>query len=75
MKYIVIGGEFCSKCKIIKGMLEQKKIDFQYFYMDDLNEDDRTFYTTLAINSGMLSLPIIYDTEQKIVVTIEEITE
>ena len=59
MKVTVIGSRGCSKCKITKTLLEQKKIPFEYKMIEDLPEQDQNSYINKAQNAGTMNFPII----------------
>jgi glutaredoxin len=55
----LIGTKNCSRCAIIKNILTQKKIDFEYYLFDDLNSELQNQYMKMANKKNIISFPII----------------
>lgn len=56
---LVIGKENCSNCEMVKTILKNKNIQFEYLLLDDLNKNDKSNYLNMARNEGKMSLPLI----------------
>lgn len=55
----VIGKESCSRCEMVKTMLINKKIDFSYTTLDELEDDLKKVYLKEARTKGLMNLPLI----------------
>jgi glutaredoxin len=57
--YLVIGKTNCSACMMTKNILNNKKIEYEYKLLDDLEGDEKQRYLTLAREQGKMSMPFI----------------
>jgi glutaredoxin len=55
----VIGTENCSRCKMVKDILTNKGIEFNYILFSSLSEDDKQKYLLMAAENKYASFPII----------------
>lgn len=71
---ILFGSENCVRCDVIKDMLKNKNISFEYQILDKLDKRDFDHIVNLQVMKfNVTVLPIIYDTEIFDVVAIEEL--
>jgi glutaredoxin len=57
--YTIIGREGCTHCQIIKELMKENGIEFQYKMMDEIPKTERFEYIKVAKQNGQVSLPII----------------
>ena len=62
----VIGQKNCSRCDMVKNILNQHNVKYVYFLIEDLNEDEKIEYITMARETGNLQMPLIIKNEQLI---------
>jgi glutaredoxin len=55
----LIGKQNCSACNMSKTVLKNKGIEFEYFLLNELPQEEQDFYINLAQENNMLSLPLI----------------
>ena len=55
----VIGKENCGACMMAKKVLTRKGVDFEYVYLDELEEEERKEVLRMADEQGMRSMPLI----------------
>lgn len=53
----IVGNDGCSRCEIVKGILKQKNIDFEYALFSEIKEVDEL--QKKAVEKGVMSFPII----------------
>ena len=63
----VIGMQGCSRCNAIKNILNNKKIEFEYSLVDDLEENQKEYYMSSAKDNGFVNFPWIIDEENKFI--------
>ena len=56
---LVIGSENCSKCKMTKTILENKKVNFEYKLLESLSLEEQKKYINMAQKANQMSMPII----------------
>lgn len=57
---LVIGTENCSRCNMVKNILTNKKVDYQYILINDLPELEQDKYLTTARENNQMSYPMIF---------------
>jgi glutaredoxin len=57
--YLVIGTEFCSRCKGTKLRLDSLGIEYEYKLMSELSQEDQDKYTKMAEDCKMKGFPLI----------------
>lgn len=62
----IIGTKNCSRCVTVKNILTTKKIEFEYFLLDELEAIDQEKYTKLAEENNQLQFPLIVKDEKLI---------
>jgi len=67
----IIGTKNCSRCSMVKTILDQKNIKYRYSLLDELSEEDITKYTDMARSMGYMSMPLIIRNE--ILITLQEV--
>ena len=55
----VIGKENCGACMMAKKVLTRKGVDFEYVYLDELEEEEREEILRMSDEQGMKSMPLI----------------
>ena len=55
----VIGKEGCSRCLMVKNLLNNKKIEFEYFLLNELSQEEQNNYLKMAKEVGMTNLPLV----------------
>lgn len=55
----VIGNEYCSRCTIVKNVLNNKGIEFNYYLLDELSSDRRKEVLKMARESGNMNMPLV----------------
>ena len=55
----VIGKENCGACMMAKKVLTRKGVDFEYVYLDELEEEERKEVLRMSDEQGMKSMPLI----------------
>ena len=55
----VIGLKNCSKCTVVKNILESKNIDYEYSTLNELPEEDRREYAKMARDMDYNTMPLI----------------
>ena len=55
----VIGKENCGACMMAKKVLTRKGVDFEYVYLDELEEEERKEVLSMSDEQGMRSMPLI----------------
>lgn len=61
--YLLIGKENCSRCEMVKNILDNKNVEYTYKMINDFSEEDKTKYMTLARKEGQMAMPIIIKDE------------
>ena len=67
----VIGKENCGACMMAKKVLTRKGVDFEYVYLDELEEEERKEVLRMADEQGMRSMPLIVKDAK--LVTLQEV--
>jgi glutaredoxin len=57
--YLVIGKENCSRCEMVKNILLNKNIEFEYKKLEELPEEEGIRYKKLGREYKQLSFPLI----------------
>ena len=55
----VIGKENCGACMMAKKVLTRKGVDFEYVYLDELEEEERKEVLRMSDEQGVRSMPLI----------------
>ena len=63
---ILVGNTGCSRCAMVKNILESKKIDFKYIIFDSLDNDTQDRVMKKATENGLMSFPMAFDENKKI---------
>lgn len=67
----VIGKENCGACMMAKKVLTRKGVDFEYVYLDELEEEERKEVLRMSDEQGMKSMPLIIKDGE--LVTLQEV--
>lgn len=62
--YLIIGNENCSRCEVVKNILANKEIQFNYVRLNDMSDEDQQKYIELARESKRFEMPLIIKDEQ-----------
>jgi len=57
--YLLIGKENCSRCEMIKNILSNKNIEFEYKILESFSEEERKNYIKLGKEFKQTSFPLI----------------
>lgn len=57
--YLLLGKENCSRCEMVKNILTNRNIEFEYKLLNDLSNDIKFRYLAMARESGLIDLPLI----------------
>lgn len=68
---LVIGNPGCSRCEVIKTLLQTKNKEFTYIELETLSEEQKKIYIKMAKEAKQLSMPIIIQDNK--VVNIKEV--
>lgn len=63
---VVIGTENCSRCNMVKNILNNKNIEYRYTLIDDYSVLDQSKYLEMAQSKGLMSYPMIFKDEEMI---------
>ena len=55
----VIEKENCGACMMAKKVLTRKGVEFEYVYLDELEEEERKEVLRMSDEQGMRSMPLI----------------
>lgn len=69
--YKVIGKHGCGRCEIVKGILTEREIQFEYCYMEDSTAEEQTLYLALAQEYRVNNFPMIIKDNK--VIALEEV--
>jgi len=64
---LIIGVENCSRCKMTKSILDNKKIDYTYKLNNEISEEEFNTYMDKAKIKGLMNFPLIIKDEEIIV--------
>jgi glutaredoxin len=64
--YLLLGKENCSRCEMVKTILTNKNIEFEYKLLNDLTNDLKFKYLNNARENGLIELPLIIKDNQVI---------
>ena len=67
----VIGKENCGACMMAKKVLTRKGVDFEYVYLDELEEEERKEVLRMSDEQGVKSMPLIIKDGE--LVTLQEV--
>lgn len=67
----VIGNKGCSRCEMVKNILSNKNVEYEYVLFSDLEKKEQDKVLDLSKSAGQLSFPIIMKGEN--IIDIKEI--
>ena len=67
----VIGNKGCSRCEMVKNILSNKNVEYEYILFLDLDKKEQDELIERSKNAGQLSFPIIMKGEN--IIDIKEI--
>jgi glutaredoxin len=59
MRVLLIGKNNCSRCDMVKNILSNKNIEFEYILMESLPQEDQVNYRKMAIIAKQMEMPLI----------------
>ena len=62
----VIGTTSCSRCEMVKTILTNKGIEFNYAILDELDPTVKKMYLLMAREAGNIQMPIIIKDSESI---------
>jgi len=68
---LVIGTENCSRCNMVKNILNNKNIEYDYKLINSLSDEDKNKYINMAQCIGQMSFPLIIKDEK--IITLQEV--
>jgi len=68
---LVIGTKNCGRCNMTKKILDGKSISYEYKLLDDLTQEEKDLYLSMARKVGLLSFPLIIKNNN--VITLQEV--
>ena len=68
---VVIGTYGCSRCTMIKNILKNRKIDFEYLDFNNLSQDKQKEYISFLEENNKLAFPLLIKDGK--IVNLEEI--
>lgn len=69
---LVIGTQNCSRCGMIKNILTEKGIEYEYKLINEMLTEERDEYMDMAKAKNQMSFPLIIR-ENKLI-TLQEVT-
>lgn len=67
----LIGKNGCSRCEMVKNILSNKGINFDYKKLEDLSQEEKNKYLKLARMKKQMEMPLIIKNEK--IVDIKEV--
>lgn len=68
---LVIGTEDCSRCDMVKEILNNKNIDYNYKLISEFTEDEKSNLLNMAKEAKQNSFPLILRDEK--IITLQEV--
>lgn len=65
--YSLYGNKGCNRCTIVKNLMDNKGIEYDYKQLDDLEPEEKKRIMQSAMKAGKMSLPLIMKEEQFLV--------
>lgn len=62
----IIGTKNCSRCVTVENILTSRKIEFEYFLLEELEKSNQEKYMKLAKENNQLQFPLIVKNEELI---------
>ena len=59
MKVLLLGNTNCTRCDMVKNILTDNKISFEYELLEDLPSEVKAKYIAMAREKKMMQMPII----------------
>lgn len=67
----IIGLKNCGKCTVVKGILDNRKIEYEYSILTELPEEDRRKYAQMARDINYNTMPLIIKDDK--LITLQEV--
>jgi glutaredoxin len=67
----IIGLKNCSKCTVVKGILDSKAIEYEYNILTELPEEERRKYAQMARDVNYNTMPLIIRDDK--LITLQEV--
>lgn len=68
---LLIGTKNCGRCNMTKKILDNKGINYEYKLLDDLTQEEKDLYLSMARKVGLMSFPLIIKNNNAI--TLQEV--
>lgn len=56
----LIGNKNCNRCNMIKTILDNKKIEYDYYILDDLSNEVQSKILEIAQSNGIMNFPLVF---------------
>ena len=63
----IIGTSNCSRCIMVKNILLNKNIEFEYSLYNDLSEIEKEYYNQLIKKYNQLQFPLIINKNEELI--------
>ena len=67
----VIGKQNCSRCDMVKNILNNKQIEYEYILMESLSLEEQVEYRKMAIKAKQMEMPLIIKEDK--IITLQEV--
>lgn len=68
---ILLGKNNCSRCDMVKSILDNKDISYQYKKIEECSQEEQEKYLYLARENRQLGFPLIIKDDK--IITIQEV--
>lgn len=55
----VIGNHNCTRCEVVKNILDNRKVEYEYKILSDLNKEEKEKILSKARSKGIMQMPVI----------------
>jgi glutaredoxin len=62
----LIGNTGCSRCAMVKNILESKGIEFNYILFETLDAEIQNEVMTKAVQNQLMNFPMAFDEDKQI---------
>ncbi len=67
----VLGSKSCGRCDMIKTILNNRGVIYDYLLLEDISDLERNKYMDMAVTKGHRTMPLILKDE--ILISLEEV--
>jgi glutaredoxin len=68
---LIVGNPNCTRCEMVKSVLDNKNIKYEYKNMIDFSSEEKSHYLELAEHAGQTSFPLIIQDNK--LITLQEV--